>query len=243
VHIVDDNRDLFERELRDDGYLPIHRPKYEAVIRELLPLRATTLLDVGALNGAGTLSLRDGLGLQSSNVFATDVFTEAVEACGRRGLQALLWPPNEPFPLQGKTFEIITLLDVIEHVVDTDELLMTLRGLLSDGGRLVLTTPNLAYWWSRVRLMFGKIPIYGPSPSPHHVFDLSSHPGHLRVLPTGSWIPFFPALGLRIRSIFGYHEAPSSFTGLRHRLMQWIDERSSHFPGIAKGVGFVLERS
>jgi len=243
VNITDHNAQLFAKELEGDGYLPIHRPKYAAIVKELRFHRARSLLDVGALNGAGTILLRDELGLETSQVYATDVFPEAVEACRRRGLQAMLWPAQTPFPLQGRSFDVITLLDVIEHLVETDELLLLLRGLLSETGRLVLTTPNLAYWWSRVRLLFGKIPVYGPSPSPRHVFDLSAHPGHLRVLPTGSWIPLFPALGFRLLTVFGYHEAPLSFMGPRHRVMQWLDERSSRFPTIAKGVGFVLERT
>lgn len=243
MRTTDHNTQLFKKELEDEGYLPIHRPKYAAIVRELRFHGAKSLLDVGALNGAGTVSLRDELGLETSKVWAADVFPEAVEACRRRGLQTVLWPAQTPFPLQGHRFDIITLLDVIEHVVETDDLLLILRDLLSETGKLVLTTPNLAYWWSRVRLAFGKIPLYGPTPSPRHVFDLSAHPGHLRVLPTGSWTPLFPALGFRVLKVFGYHEAPLSFVGPRHRVMQWLDERSSRFPAIAKGVGFVLERS
>jgi 2-polyprenyl-3-methyl-5-hydroxy-6-metoxy-1,4-benzoquinol methylase len=239
----DSNSELFEKELAGDGYLPIHRPKYEAILRALSPPRAESLLDVGALNGAGTQYLLKGLGLENCQVLVTDVFVEAVEACRRRGLEAVLWISGSPFPFPARKFDLITLLDVIEHVVDTDRLLLTLRDLLSEKGRLVVTTPNLAYWWSRVRLAFGKIPIYGPTPSPRHVFDLSAHPGHLRVLPTRSWLPLFASLGFRVATVFGYHERPMILTGPRHRLMQRIDELSSRVPTLAKGVGFVLERA
>lgn len=51
-----------------------------------------------------------------------------------------------------ETFDVITLIEVIEHLDFQDglKLLRDLRGLLSDGGRIIMTTPNLhhpsRYW-------------------------------------------------------------------------------------------------
>jgi len=46
-----------------------------------------------------------------------------------------------------KSFDVITLFDVIEHVEKPRELLLRLKGLLREGGVLILSTPNNDMVW------------------------------------------------------------------------------------------------
>lgn len=57
------------------------------------------------------------------------------------------------YPGGGELFDIITMTDVIEHVVDIDATLKAVGGLLKDGGLLCLTTPRID---SLSRALLGK---------------------------------------------------------------------------------------
>jgi len=59
-----------------------------------------------------------------------------------------------PFP-EG-SFDVVLCGDVIEHLRDPERFLARLRPLLREGGRLVLTTPNVANWTMRLGLLLGR---------------------------------------------------------------------------------------
>ncbi len=59
-----------------------------------------------------------------------------------------------PFP--AGSFDVILCGDLIEHLRDPQRFLERARPLLRDGGRLVLTTPNVANWTVRLGLLFGR---------------------------------------------------------------------------------------
>ena len=59
-----------------------------------------------------------------------------------------------PFPAQ--SFDVVLCGDVIEHLRDPERLLARVRPLIRPGGRLVLTTPNVANWAMRLGLLAGR---------------------------------------------------------------------------------------
>jgi len=56
--------------------------------------------------------------------------------------------PNA-MPFSGERFDLIVLLDVLEHIKDDGASLRTLSDLLAPGGYLVLTVPAFPFLWSR----------------------------------------------------------------------------------------------
>jgi 2-polyprenyl-3-methyl-5-hydroxy-6-metoxy-1,4-benzoquinol methylase len=56
-------------------------------------------------------------------------------------------------------FDIVVAGEIIEHVFDTDALLQTIHKKLKDGGKLVITTPNVASLPRRILLLLGINPI------------------------------------------------------------------------------------
>jgi 2-polyprenyl-3-methyl-5-hydroxy-6-metoxy-1,4-benzoquinol methylase len=59
-----------------------------------------------------------------------------------------------PFP--PSSFDLVLCGDVIEHLRDPQSFLERMRPLLRPGGRLVLTTPNVANWTMRLGLLGGR---------------------------------------------------------------------------------------
>jgi 2-polyprenyl-3-methyl-5-hydroxy-6-metoxy-1,4-benzoquinol methylase len=59
-------------------------------------------------------------------------------------------------PFEKGSFDVVLCGDVIEHLRDPRAMLARVRPLIAPGGRLVLTTPNVANWTLRLGLLFGR---------------------------------------------------------------------------------------
>lgn len=60
---------------------------------------------------------------------------------------------------QKNYFDVIIASEIIEHVVDTDRLILSIKKILKDDGRVFLTTPNLGSWHSILSLILGYQPL------------------------------------------------------------------------------------
>ncbi len=58
-----------------------------------------------------------------------------------------------------KYFDVIIASEIIEHLVDTDNFLLSIKKILKDDGEVFLTTPNLGSWHSILSLVFGYQPL------------------------------------------------------------------------------------
>lgn len=54
------------------------------------------------------------------------------------------------FPLPAESVDVVTMLDVLEHVDHRTALLREVRRVLKDGGRLLVAVPNRGTYWRRV---------------------------------------------------------------------------------------------
>ncbi len=59
-------------------------------------------------------------------------------------------------PLKGRQYDLVILLDVLEHMSDPFGFLQELRPLLAPGARLVISVPNIAHWSVRFSLLVGR---------------------------------------------------------------------------------------
>jgi len=117
------------------------------------------LLDVGC--GSGTLGgvlLAEG---RYAEVHGLEISGEAVERARERGVRAQVFNLNRgPFPHPDGSFDAVTCLAVIEHVLDPRPVLDEIARVLKPRGLLVLDTPNIRYLkhlWSL--LARGRFPV------------------------------------------------------------------------------------
>ena len=109
-----------------------------------LPLPPTArLLDVGCGTGAILESFSGRY-----QAFGTDTAPQAIDFCRERGLKGLYCGTLETYP-GAEPFDLITMLDMVEHVEDDDGLLRTGRRLLCDGGHILITVPAFPSLWSK----------------------------------------------------------------------------------------------
>jgi len=70
-----------------------------------------------------------------------------------------------PYPIPAKSFDVIVLAEVLEHLLRPDKVLLECRHILKDKGRLVLTMPNIASIKSIISILFAGKVTYGAEPN------------------------------------------------------------------------------
>lgn len=126
--------------------------KYLQVAQVLLP--RSRVLDLGGSSGYFSRWLVDA----GHSVVLLDSDRESVAAAHSRGIDARVADLNSSVWSNsvGERFDAILMMDVLEHVTDPQATLHQARSLLSPEGRLLITGPNVAYWWMRLNLLRGR---------------------------------------------------------------------------------------
>jgi O-antigen biosynthesis protein len=111
------------------------------------------VLDVGCSTGFLAKRLRD----RGATVVGLEL-DERAAAEARRYCEAVHVGDVETMelPFEPGSFDAVVCGDLIEHLRDPGGFLERLRPLLRPGGRLALTTPNVANWTIRLQLLFGR---------------------------------------------------------------------------------------
>jgi SAM-dependent methyltransferase len=113
-----------------------------AAARAQLP-KNPRVLDVGC----GTGAILEAFS-RSSDAWGLDSSSTAIELCARRGLRNTWTGLLKDFPKEHGQFDLILLLDVIEHISDDVQVLKESRERLSPGGKLLITVPAFQWLWS-----------------------------------------------------------------------------------------------
>ena len=169
----------------------------------LKPLAGKRALDVGC--GAGLLTEPLArLGAEVTGVDAADENVAAARAHAAGSGLAIDYRAGELAALGLGLFDLVTAMEVLEHVADKPAFLAELAGHLAPNGLLVLSTPNRTPQ-SRL-LMVGLAEALGAIPKGTHHWDDFVTPDELRELlaaaglamgvPKG--IAFSPIKGLRL---------------------------------------------
>jgi 2-polyprenyl-3-methyl-5-hydroxy-6-metoxy-1,4-benzoquinol methylase len=157
------------------------------------------LLDIGCSRGDWA-DLWQSRGWQVAGI---DVNRDHIAIAQNSGVDARFCDLNrDPLPFDDAQFDLIFAGEVIEHLVDTDGFLNEIYRCCKLGGNLLLTTPNLASFENRIRLLLGIYPKwlnYNFEESGHvrgytsralkrqlavHGFRVLRH--------VGNWVPFIP---------------------------------------------------
>ncbi|WP_405051517.1 bifunctional 2-polyprenyl-6-hydroxyphenol methylase/3-demethylubiquinol 3-O-methyltransferase UbiG [Sphingomonas sp.] len=111
---------------------------------KLRPLEGRTALDVGC--GAGLLA--EPLARMGAKVTALDAAPELITAAKAHADAARLAIDYRAIGVEamGGQFDLITAMEVIEHVADPSAFVASLAARLAPGGLLILSTPNRTAW-------------------------------------------------------------------------------------------------
>lgn len=104
---------------------------------------ALNILDVGC--GTGAMSARL---VKWGSVVSMDFSSLALQFSRRRGLNHLLGADAMRLPLASSRFDLITVMDVLEHLPDDQAALCEFFRVLKPGGRVIATVPAYQHLWS-----------------------------------------------------------------------------------------------
>jgi 2-polyprenyl-6-hydroxyphenyl methylase/3-demethylubiquinone-9 3-methyltransferase len=161
------------------------------------PLEGRTALDVGC--GAGLLA--EPLARLGANVTAIDAAPELIAVArdhAARQALAIDYRAAAVEEVEGR-FDLVTALEVIEHVADPQAFVATLAKRLAPGGLMILSTPNRTGWSKLLTITLAEG--LGRVPKGTHDFDKFIAPERLKAL--------LEAAGLQCRDIEGIAWSPA----------------------------------
>jgi SAM-dependent methyltransferase len=219
---------------REFAWAAMKRRQVVALLRSIAPI--ANAVDIGCRSGREAAFYREAAQIGCMHGF--DIAATALDAATQRGIRTAVWISGEQAcPAADGSFDAIIALDVIEHLFDTDVFLRELYRVLAPGGHMIIGTPNLAWWWSRLRLLAGAAPAGIGAASPWRAFDPALDAKHLRVHVAGEWEALFKSHGLRCVTTMGYN-----FPGLLKMPFGWLDNQLVRIPTMAHSSLFLLRK-
>jgi len=128
--------------------LPFHQQKYKPIIHyitnyfgEIKTLTKITLLDVGIGYGA-FLKVCEGKGLK--DLYGMDLFPDSIKIAERYTSADLRVGRIEDsqWPFEENYFDIITCLDVVEHLQRPEVFFQNVKKYIAENGIIIVRTPN-----------------------------------------------------------------------------------------------------
>ncbi len=155
-------RDYYEHDAAKTHMVPAHARVRQRRIVELVG-SSQKVLDVGAGEGKIALSV-----MQAGNtVVGVDIAQGNVEKLAKRGIEAYrVDAEKEKLPFKNGTFDVVVAGEIIEHLFDPFTFLAECARVMKKGGRIIVTTPNLASLGRRFLLLVGKNPYIDPWAEP-----------------------------------------------------------------------------
>ena len=138
------------------GYVALNERPYGGharLLRLTLEGRPKDVLDVGCSSGYLARPLTEA-GVRVVGIeLDPDAAAEARSVCEQVVVGDV---ETTKLPFEPRSFDVVLCGDVVEHLRNPEATLARLRPLLRSGGRLVLTTPNVANWAMRLSLLAGR---------------------------------------------------------------------------------------
>lgn len=131
--------------------LGLHSQVFDRIKALVQP--GSKILDVGAGEGAFSQRLVDA----GYEVYSLDVDEDNFRCKGAKFLKINFDNPGEFESFidnHREFFDAIVCLEVIEHVENQWDLSRSIQKMLKAGGNVVLTTPNITSWFSRLYFLF-----------------------------------------------------------------------------------------
>jgi len=165
------------------------------------PLDGKSALDVGC--GAGLLA--EPLARLGAKVTAVDAAPELIEVAkahsAGQGL-AIDYRATGVEAIDGQ-FDLVTAMEVVEHVADPQEFIDALAARLAPGGLIILSTPNKTGWSKLLTITLAEG--FGQIPKGTHDFDKFVDPDTMRGLLAKAGLECIDFEGIAMSPTRGLH--------------------------------------
>ena len=129
--------------------LPVRAaPGVHETARELLKGERGKILDIAAGSGAFLSSLnKEHFERKACELFSKKFKLKDVPCCSVDLNEGIL-------PYENNSFDLVTAIEIIEHIENPYQFIREVHRVLKPRGKLVLTTPNVTNWYSRLLYLF-----------------------------------------------------------------------------------------
>lgn len=141
--------------------------------------------------GCGTGHNSRVMAAKGHRVHGIDISEHAIARYRENGFDGRTMDIERGLDFEDESFDLAFCSEVIEHLVRPERFAAEVRRVLRPGGRLVLSTPNSAFWLYRVLALFGWV-----------VSDVQ-HPMHLRFFTRASLLRLLQGAGFRVDTAIG----------------------------------------
>jgi SAM-dependent methyltransferase len=129
---------------QDNWWFVSRRRILLVLLRKLLPRTGNLeILDAGCGTGINLAYLEE-----FGRVTGVDNSEDAIRFCRKRGNAALLTADLRALPFDADHFDLVTALDVIEHIDEDASVVQNLVRVTKPGGHLLITVPPIPGLWS-----------------------------------------------------------------------------------------------
>jgi len=141
-------------------YRDMVRKRLRAQLEHVQTQAAEVFLDLGCHVGYNTNRVRkvlcpkQTLGLEFDHL--------SIQEARDRGIDVARHDLNQPLPLRSNSVDVVTAFDVLEHLVETWQVITEIYRVLKPGGFVLIDCPNLAAWHNIFALVLGLQPSSGP---------------------------------------------------------------------------------
>lgn len=132
------------QELETSGFPDLKIVDYHSDIKN------KKILNVGGGNGADVWYLTP-----HNEVYLLDGSKNAVIQAEKHGVFARVADVSQKLPYDTRTFDIVILKDILEHIYTPLDLLNETKRVLKDDGYIIVSLPNHFYLPFRLRILFG----------------------------------------------------------------------------------------
>ncbi len=218
-------RDFYENPETPVSVAQDRAARIVAFLREIVAVEKgpLTILDVGCGDGGLTRQAADAA--PGHRVAGMDWAMTPLRAARGRGLAVVRGGAVHPgIPIASGSVDVVIFSEVVEHLVDPDTALLEMYRILRPGGHLLMSTPNLAAWFNRGMLAFGRQPVFSEV-SMARVFGRPgrSVAGHLRLFTLVALREFLQEYGFTGLVARGatYHDVPGPLKPIDRLFRAW----------------------
>jgi 2-polyprenyl-3-methyl-5-hydroxy-6-metoxy-1,4-benzoquinol methylase len=128
-----------------------------------LNLQEKKILDIGCYDGTLLSQIRN----RNNKFFGIEASEWAVQKAREKEIdvQEIFFDDLSQMPYADNFFDLVAAGEIIEHIFDTDFFLEEIGRILKPGGKLLISTPNIASLGRRLMLLAGRNPIIELSPN------------------------------------------------------------------------------